>query len=161
MDDVTSGDLFEAFWRTLIYNRTGDDLREKSRPESVIGCSFAYWYMLSKLYFTRKWEKNPYLFDLHLRVLQKLMVPFGRIFDLTYGSRSFFVTESGRIGWAPRTADPGDVVAMFLGNRIPFVAKSVCGGDDWEYAGGCYVHGCMDGETWRIDGVEWKFMRFV
>ncbi|KAK3936849.1 heterokaryon incompatibility protein-domain-containing protein [Diplogelasinospora grovesii] len=35
-DDVTSGDLFETFWRTLIYNRTGDDLREESRPENII-----------------------------------------------------------------------------------------------------------------------------
>ncbi len=56
------------------------------------------------------------------------------------------------------TAGPEDAVDMFQGNRIPFVAKSVCGGDFWEYASECYVHGCMNGETRRIDGVEWKFL---
>lgn len=46
------------------------------------------------------------------------------------------------------------------GNRIQFVAKFVCGGIIWEYAGGCYVHGCMDGEIWWIYGVEWKSVFF-
>ena len=69
------------------------------------------------------------------------------------------MTERGRIGWAPCTAGPGDAVAIFQASRIPFIAKSVCDGDGWEYAGGCYVHGCMDGELWQTDGVEWKFMR--
>lgn len=102
--------------------------------------------MLSKLYLTRRWEQDHDAFYLHRRMLQELMLPFVHIFDLTYGNRSFFVTEGGRIGWAPGIPSPGDAVAMFQGNRIPFVAKSVCDGDVWEYAGGCYVHGCMDGE---------------
>lgn len=156
-----SGDLFETFWRTLIYNRTGDDLREESRPKSIVGYSFVCWYMLSKLYLTRKWEQDPDVFYLYSCVLGKLMILFGHIFNLTYGSQSFFVAESGRIGWALHAAGPRDAVAMFQGSRIPFVAKSIGGSDIWEYAGGCYFHGCMDGEIWQLDGVEWKFMRFV
>jgi hypothetical protein len=107
-----SGDSFETFWRTLIYNRTGDNLGEETKPDATVGYSFAYWYMLSKLYLTRRWEQDPGVFYLHRRVLQNLVAPFGRIFDLTYGSRSFVVKEKGRIGWAPRTVGPGNAVFM-------------------------------------------------
>ncbi|KAK4233453.1 hypothetical protein C8A03DRAFT_19481, partial [Achaetomium macrosporum] len=88
-DDVTAGDSFESFWRTLIYNRAGDDLREESQPESTIGYLFAYWYLGCKLYLTRKWEQDPNSFTLHLNVLRKLVAPFGRMFHMCSGSRFF------------------------------------------------------------------------
>jgi hypothetical protein len=112
------------FWRTLIYNRTGDNLGEETKPDTTVGYSFEYWCMLSKLYLTWKWEQDPGVFYLHRCVLQNLMAPFVRIFDLTYGSQSFVVTEKGRIGWAPRTVGPGDAVVMkFLNARcsLPLV----------------------------------------
>jgi hypothetical protein len=157
-DDITSGRTFEAFWRTLVYNRDNrGDLRDERPSKSMVGCAFAYWYMLNKLYLTRKWEnEDPANFSLHCHVLQKLAAPFSLLLDMCYGnSRSFLLTESGRIGWAPHTASPGDAIGMFHGNKIPFAAKAVPGGGDkiWEYAGGCYVHGCMDGEIWRSDGL--------
>ena len=160
-DDVMSGDTFETFWRTMVYNRTGDSLAEEVVPDSTVGYSFAYWYMSLKLYLTRRWEHDPELFYAQSELLQDLKEPFIGIFDTAYGYRSFFVTESGRIGWAPPAAEPGDAIAMFQGNRIPIVARSVGESGAWEYIGGCYVHGCMDGEDWQLDAAQWEFMRFV
>lgn len=160
-DDVMSGDMFDAFWRTMIYNRTGDNFTEEVVPDSTVGYSFGYWYMYWKLHLTRRWEHNIELFYSQREVLQGLMTPFTSVFDEVYGCRSFMVTDSGRLGWAPPAAEPGDVIAMFQGNRIPFVARSVGNSDAWEYFGGCYVHGCMDGEIWQLDRVDWEFMRFV
>lgn len=156
-----SGGMFEAFWRTMIYNRAGNSFVEEVVPDVVVGYAFAYWYMSWKLYLTRKWEQDPGLFYSQMGVLQELQGPFGDIFALTYGHRSFFVTESGRIGWAPPAAEPGDVIAMFQGNRIPFAARPVGNSGAWEYIGGCYVHGCMDGEIWQLGRADWEFMRFV
>lgn len=160
-DDVMSGDMFETFWRAMVYNRTGDSFAEEVVPDSTIGTSFGYWYMFWKLYQTRRWEHDPDLFFSQLELLQGLKDPFVSVFDQAYGSRSFFVTEGGRIGWAPPTARPGDVIAMFQGNRIPFAARSVEDSDSWEYFGGCYVHGCMDGEIWQLGTAVWEFMTFV
>lgn len=160
-DDVMSGDKFKVFWRAMVYNRTGDSLVEEVVPDSIIGNSFGYWYMFWKLYLTRRWEKDRYLFFSQLELLQELKDPFISVFDQTYGYRPFFVTEGGRIGWAPPAARPGDTIAMFQGNRIPFVARSVGDSGPWEYVGGCYIHGCMDGEIWQLDRAEWGFMTFV
>ncbi|OAL54636.1 HET-domain-containing protein [Pyrenochaeta sp. DS3sAY3a] len=158
-DEIISSDSFEHFWRTLIYNRV-EDPREEHEPQHWVGISFGYWYMTSKLYLTRRWEENPDLFLLHLKILNQLMKPFAIEFASKYGGRSFFVSESGRMGWAPISTSPGDTVAIFKGNRIPFIAKSV-GNNLWEYAGGCYVHGLMDGEPHNGEDLEWKFLRFV
>lgn len=160
-DDVMSGDTFGAFWRTMTYNRTGDSFAEEVVPDSAVGNSFGYWYMFWKLYLTRRWEHDPDLFFAQLQLLQELKDPFVSVFDQTYGYRHFFVTEGGRIGWAPPAARPGDVVAMFQGNRVPFLARSTGERGPWEYVGGCYVHGCMDGEIWQLDRAEWEFMTFV
>lgn len=160
-DDVMSGNKFEIFWRAMVYNRTGDSFVDEVVPDSIIGNSFGYWYMFWKLYLTRRWEKDPSLFFSQLELLQELKDPFISVFDQAVGSRSFFVTEGGRIGWVPPAARPGDAIAVFQGNRIPFVARSLGDSGPWEYVGGCYVHGCMDGEIWQLDKADWEFMTFV
>lgn len=160
-DDVMSGDMLETFWRTMVYNRTGDSFVEEVIPDSTIGTSFGYWYMSWKLCLTRRWEQDTDLFFSQLKLLQELQDPFISVFDRAYGYRSFFVTEGGRIGWATPAARPGDAIAMFQGNRIPFVARSLGDSGPWEYVGGCYVHGGMDREIWQLDTAEWEFMTFV
>lgn len=145
----------------MVYNRTAGSFIEEVVPDSTMGNSFGYWYMFWKLYMTRGWEQDRHLFFSQLRLLSELQDPFFSSFDKAYGYRSFFVTEGGRIGWAPPAARPGDVIAMFQGNSIPFVARSLGDSGPWEYVGGCYVHGCMDGEIWQLDRAGWEFMTFV
>lgn len=160
-DEIRSGKLFEAFWRTLVYNRAGTDPRDEQPPRIWFVLSFMCWYMMAKLFLTRGWEKDFDSFKAHYEILNKVSFPFARAFERMYATRLLFISESGRMEWAPPDTCPGDSIAAFWGNRIPFVAQCV-DGDVWEYGGGCYVHGCMDGElSTTINKSEWDFMRFV
>lgn len=89
--------------------------------------------------------KYPWSSSLNSMALRPLAHPFKSIFDQIYCSRRFFVSESGKIGWAPPYACPGDSLVLFQGSRIPLAARLVSE-SVWECVGGCYVHGCMDGE---------------
>jgi hypothetical protein len=62
----------------------------------------------------------------------------------------------------PSLCRPGDHVVLVEGVRMPLVLRqmewtSVVGHgpvETWELLGDCYVHGVMDGETWRVDKVD-------
>lgn len=56
--------------------------------------------------------------------------------------RKFFASDSGRLGWVPAEARPGDKICFFHGWRIPFVIRSVLEG--YELVGDCYLHGLME-----------------
>jgi hypothetical protein len=60
--------------------------------------------------------------------------------------RQFIVTESGRLGWAPKWADSGDQVAILAGSRLPCVIRQ-CGKNRWKFIGSCYIDGIMLGEA--------------
>ncbi|RSL40293.1 hypothetical protein CEP51_016715 [Fusarium floridanum] len=158
-DDIISGGSFDAFWRTVIYNWATDDPNQEQRPPKWMGMSFGYYYLSLKLDLNRGWERVPCLFMLHQRVLSNLMAPFAKAFERTLG-RLFFVSEGGRMGWAPLTASPGDSIGISLGTRIPFAARRASA-EGWRYGGGCYVHGCMNGEFWDAKQSGWKFEMFV
>jgi hypothetical protein len=68
-DEIVSGDSFEDFWHTLCYNRTGSDLRQEERPKEGVIVSFGYWSLMSKLFLTRRWEKDIFLFVMQYRAL--------------------------------------------------------------------------------------------
>ena len=60
--------------------------------------------------------------------------------------RSFFTTEEGHIGLAPRAARPGDRVCVLLGSDAPLLLRPT---EDKQYqlVGPCYTHGIMSGEA--------------
>ena len=57
---VTSGKTFDAFWRTLLYNRSHFSSAEEIQPDNSVGVSFGYWYLLLKL-ICAAWEQNSQL----------------------------------------------------------------------------------------------------
>lgn len=61
-------------------------------------------------------------------------------------SRSFCLTEQGRIGWIPRHSMPGDIICIFEGATVPYALRRD-GQDHFKILGECYVHGLMDGEA--------------
>lgn len=73
-----------------------------------------------------------------------------------FRGRSFFVTDDGYIGLAPRTVEPGDQVCILLGCRAPLVLRLDATGRH-SVIGECYIHGLMDGaafvgslpDTWQ------------
>lgn len=157
---VMSGKTFDAFWRTLLYNRTQFASDHEIEPDNSIGASFGYWYLMLKLISTIPSKQDPWSSLLHSMTLRPLAHPFKSIFDQIYSSRRFFVSESGKIGWASPYARPGDSLVMFQGSRIPLAARLV-GDNIWECVGGCYVHGCMDGEVFKATTSEWEFLKFI
>jgi hypothetical protein len=59
--------------------------------------------------------------------------------------RSLFTTEGNRIGTAPDGVEPGDVIAILRGGRLPFILRRH--GDYYTVVGTAYVHGIMYGEA--------------
>lgn len=158
--DITSGKTYDAFWRTLLYNRAGFESEHEVKPDSNIGISFGYWYLMLKVISMARWNQDTGLYVLYSLALRPLAHPFKSIFDQIHSSRCFFVSDKGRIGWAPTSARCGDSLAIFQGSRIPFATR-LLSEDTWEYIGGCYVHGCMDGEIWNEAATDWKYLSFV
>ena len=66
--------------------------------------------------------------------------------------RKFAVTRGGYFVMGPDGMEEGDAVVVLYGGRTPFVMREVEGG--WVLLGECYVHGLMDGEALRENGVE-------
>ena len=60
--------------------------------------------------------------------------------------RSFIETREGYIGLAPRTAQPGDQVCVFLGCPIPMLLRPAPN-LRYQVVGACYIYGLMQGEA--------------
>ncbi|KAK4167907.1 heterokaryon incompatibility protein 6,OR allele [Cladorrhinum sp. PSN259] len=63
-------------------------------------------------------------------------------------SRVFARTKRGHFVLGPATLEPGDIVCVFLGVKVPFCLRPLPGGDNrYLLVGECYVHGLMKGEA--------------
>ncbi|KAF5003607.1 hypothetical protein FDECE_9862 [Fusarium decemcellulare] len=58
--------------------------------------------------------------------------------------RRGFVTKNRWMGLGPRVAQPGDIVAILFGGKVPYILRPV--DDHYLFVGECYVHGIMQGE---------------
>jgi len=158
---IMDGQSFDAFWRTLVYNRGPrfDDSSPNQCAGKELAAAFGYWYLQKKLQMARRGQNGSANWKLFARILQKMAEPFEEAEGRVRDARNFFVSRCGRIGWVPFRTQIGDKVCFFQGVRIPFVVRQQS--DRWEIIGACYVHGLMDGEIWDQDGLKWTFMRFV
>ena len=162
-DSIMSGSRasFDAFWRTLVYNREPQFNYQSpnQKPADWLGISFGYWYMWKRLMMERLWQQNTLQEAIFSQILRTLAEPFDKAEGRVRGGRRFFASENGRFGWVPLRTEVGDRVCVFRGMRIPAIMRPR--GDRWEFIGACYVHGSMDGEIWDLDGLQWRFMSFV
>jgi len=158
---IMDGSSFDAFWRTLIYNRGPrfDYSSPNRQADDSLAISFGYWYLWKKFQMARRWKDGPPAWAFHDMLLRKLSEPFTEAEDRVQYARNFFVSHLGRIGWVPFRTRAGDQVCVMQGMRIPLILRPR--GDRWEVIGACYVHGLMDGELWDLDGLRWVFMCFV
>ncbi|KAH9989491.1 heterokaryon incompatibility protein-domain-containing protein [Xylariaceae sp. FL0662B] len=162
-DSIMSGSQgsFDAFWRTLIYNRepSFNYKYPNQKPASWLGISFGYWYLWKKLMMKRLWQQNVVQHVVFSEVLKTLANPFDKAEGRVRGGRRFFVSANGRFGWVPLRTNVDDQVCVLRGMRIPVIMRPQ--GNRWEFIGACYVHGSMDGEIWDLGGLQWGFMSFV
>ncbi|KAK3388498.1 heterokaryon incompatibility protein-domain-containing protein [Sordaria brevicollis] len=63
--------------------------------------------------------------------------------------RRLYLTEKGYMGMGPIATEPGDVVVVFPGARVPFVLRPIAEKDTFTYEGDVYCDGIMDGEITR------------
>jgi hypothetical protein len=60
--------------------------------------------------------------------------------------RAAFSTEDGRLGLAPKSAKPGDIVTVLLGCRTAMILRP-CEGNEFQVVGEALCHGFIDGEA--------------
>ena len=139
----------EAFWRTLI----GDEMGGVCPAKDRIGTDFAV--VLTRLHLL-----DPEISTLDLRVPYRhpisdaeLIAAMRRI-DALMGrkifTRRFAVTEDGHMALVPPNAQAGNLIAVFIGSRVPHVLRRTEHADGtYELVGDAYVHGVMRGEALR------------
>lgn len=137
----TGESIFDVKWQTLIANKTAE---ENTKAPEQYGMQYLIWRKLIKGMVLaptpqQKMDMSPpeVLGYFHsLVVVQNYKV--GR-------------TSGGYVGLVPLAAEVGDVIAVFEGGRVPFVLRgSVESPGMYRLVGGCYVHGMMNGEAFRL-----------
>jgi len=84
--------------------------------------------------------------------LEDRICMFMHYFGATFMGGRFAVTSSGRLARVPPSTLEGDHICVFWGCPSPFVLRPR-DENSWSLVGSCYVHGFMDGEACRADGV--------
>ena len=73
--------------------------------------------------------------------------PFARNLPTQWYNRSFFVTDSGRIGLCSRSCQPGDIVCIFLGAKHTYVLRKVPDKSSFTLVSCAYTDEVMYGEA--------------
>jgi len=81
-----------------------------------------------------------------------LMCEFGVLhcrLHLLFQNAKFFITRLGRIGFGDATIEPGNIVALFAGGRVPYIIGV---NQETQYLKGrAFLNGAMEGEDWPDD----------
>lgn len=136
----TGEDIFEAYWRTLLYDRIedSDGFAVKAPPE--YGGYYQDYLRCCELV-----QEDPFV-ELPTDLQQHLL-----IYVVEAGER-FCVTQNGYMGNVPPSTLPGDKICVLYGARVPFVLREE--GASYRIIGDCYIHGLMDGEAFQLK--HWK-----
>ena len=121
----------EAFWRTLISNRSSTSKVAKSETEGAAFNAFCNFYTGPDETTQSVLQQNP--------LYQAAFLQHGL-------GRSFFTTHCGLAGLAPLTANVGDAVCLLAGGQVPFILRKV--DQRYQMVGETYVHGIMNGAKW-------------
>lgn len=135
---------FEAFFRTLIWNASP----ESRYPAPEI---FGRHYVE----ITRGNQRLGNWTD----QTPKRIIPYGQA-RRYYGSlvkhalnRRFFITKRGHLGSGPKELRLDDLICVVFGSKVPVILRKRVDKDDsggepgFEFIGGAYVHGIMEGEA--------------
>jgi hypothetical protein len=169
---LTGIPLAEAFWRTLIGDRTPTGTRPAEASFSM------YFEALERSLETlSKYgpDMNPFNSKVPLEVQEALNVSlsrdaaaFGRFANMSgpqTRERRFAITERGYMGMIPPYSEIGDVVFIIPGAQVPFLLRCKEGTDDgldvpsekkWQLVGESYFQGMMDGEMLHDGRAEQK-----
>ena len=74
----------------------------------------------------------------------------------TYFGAQFFITQAGRMGRGPLSAQPGDQIAIVNNSEQLFMLRKHV--PNFQFVGECYVHGLMRGEGREEVGIYQKLI---
>lgn len=131
----------DALWRTLVINKESttftcpapksyEEMFHVSRGRSEVPAKF------QSKFPTQEERKHEFV------------RPYEQEVQSTMSDQRFFVTRNGRIGVGPRHLQEADLVVVFWGADMPCVLRKQ-GSEHMRFLGPAYVHGVMDGETFK------------
>jgi hypothetical protein len=159
---------YESLWRAFICNKTS----EGKTPPPDWGQLFSDFVTSTTVALGSRQEaemdewgrpSSKMVFDLRDKARQTaksnpflVKIKGFTVFKEAHGTwcynRRFFRSSTGRLGWVPDGAEPGDQICIFFGGAVPFVLRPD-GEGAHEVVGDAYLHGIMDGEG-MDDGIE-------
>jgi hypothetical protein len=81
-------------------------------------------------------------------------------FDLVF-AYAFCKTKKGYACLVPEATCDTDEVFMFNGSDLPFVLRPIRALPGYyRFVGGCYVHGLMNGEAWKLEKTSSDILLF-
>ncbi|KAJ4167430.1 hypothetical protein NW754_011245 [Fusarium falciforme] len=98
------------------------------------------WFMQPVFWFV------PFLGQLMDRLLPALQA-FPKLATLM-PRRRVIRTDQGLIGLAPAQTEPGDIIALCRGGKLPLILR--LSREGWQLVGDAYIHGLVDGLLWEM-----------
>jgi hypothetical protein len=177
----TSEDLADVVWKTCVLNRTARGLRPPAQWGDIFHV-YNYrqqWYNYNKGFkifghtleeiilekmrsqnlktdgVTREeiaeeeLARQQFISGYNPEWLNLLQMAFG----IAFGRRRLATTKSGYLCMVPFDTQLGDVIAILHDCHAPVILRE---GDYYKFIGTCYVHGIMQGEAAKMDGLDPK-----
>jgi hypothetical protein len=156
---ATGERIFDAYWRTLIFDTDPGQRGAKAPPElkmsyQLWSSSFSTVNELRRIqaetlpglgFFQRTYLSMKFVYHASKLSVQAVR---GDAFNVAFrahaAGRKFCATEEGYIGCVPFAARQGDLVCYFEENTLPFVIRE-CEDGGYRLIGDCYLHGLMRG----------------
>jgi hypothetical protein len=154
-------EVVERHWRTLIANKIRElgkswkcDIDFSSHYEAILGLRREVGQSNQKI------SNNKCSVELQKRrdrvgdIMHSIQFErfLNSVTDACDG-RSFFSTESGRIGLGPLDTKPEDIVCIFYNGCTPFIVRTIGIdgiGNEYQFLGESYVDGLMYGEAFEL-----------
>lgn len=158
----------EAFWRTMLNDSLEPEPNKHEQLTAEYETLFVWWWKILKDGYAQVLDSVilPGLDPVTLRramtapgefshSLQARLRVVARSFWLPNDNRAFFPTQQGYMGFGPPDMKQGDLVAVLLGSRLPFILRqapppAIVGGSEgihdkryYSVVGYCYLHGVM------------------
>ena len=165
-----SEEWYAAFWRTLCGNYSGDEYPAPKHWQHALDITTNFYlYELarrtgdtekSKTYSQKTLESSDKMRNALPHERSELVDDGVSIVQFTncIMDRRFCVTEKGHMSLVTEYAQPGDLLCILFGGRVPFVLRPSRPDDhscrEFRIVGEAYVHGVMHGEVFDSADVE-------
>jgi hypothetical protein len=151
----TNEDAVEVFWRTIIFDTNEAGERLPAADGDIFYRAWREKLLLSVVVplsgISRSWGDRPIE---NTRQFPRLIGLCGFAADST-----LCVTKRGYLGCPPNSAQPGDLICILFGGDAPFVIRPCEGTDEFILIGETYLHGFMQGEALKMEGLTTREIR--